>query len=119
MTFSYTPSASPDDITRVRYHIGDTVEATAIFDDETITMIIAEEGSWQLAVIDAIKSIIAKIAGEPNFTADWLRVDYATALAGYQKLLALKAAQFGVSASTSASLGSSSVRVTRSDWDDT
>ena len=35
MTFTYTPS-SVTDVTRVRFHIGDTVEATAIFSDEEI-----------------------------------------------------------------------------------
>jgi len=117
--FTYTPSATPDDITRVRYHIGDTVEATAIFTDAEITMEIAESGGWQLAVLNCIRSIIAKLSAEPNFTADWLRVDYATALAGYQKLLALKANQFGMSAGTTSPIASATVRVTRSDWSDT
>lgn len=114
MAFTYTPSATPSDITRVRYHIGDTAEATAIFSDEEITMVIAEAGSWQGAVLSCIRSIIARISAEPNFTADWLRVDYATALAGYQKLIALKAAELGVSG-TSNPITATTVRVTRAD----
>jgi len=118
MAFTYAPSATPSDITRVRYHIGDTTEATAIFSDEEITMAIAESGNWQLAVLGCIRSIIARISAEPSFTADWLRVDYATALAGYQKLLAIKAAQFGYSTGASP-ITVSSVRAQRSDWSDT
>ena len=97
MTFTYTPSA-PNDITRVRYHVGDTEEAAAIFTDEEITFAIDEEGTWQKAVIASIRSVIARIAGEPDMTADWLRVDWRRSSDNWLMLLNEKKSQFGLGA---------------------
>lgn len=100
MTFTYAPSATPSDTTRVRFHLSDTVESVAIFTDEEIAMLIAEEGTWQKAVIAAIKAILAKIAGEPDIKADWLSVDYGRSAEGWYALLRTKQAEFGVSRAT-------------------
>lgn len=96
MTFTYTPSATPSDTTRVRFHLGDTEQAVAIFSDEEIAMLLAENTTWQSAVIGGIKAILAKIAVLPDTTADWLRVEYGRSADGWQKLLAIKQAEFGV-----------------------
>ena len=100
MSFSYNPSA-PDDITRVRYHMGDTEETTAIFSDEEITFAISEEGTWQKAVIASIRSVIARIAGEPDMSADWLKVDWRRSSDNWMMLLNEKKNQFGVGARAS------------------
>lgn len=97
MTFTYTPSA-PTDITRVRFHIGDTVEAAAIFSDEEITFAISEGGSYQQAVIILLQSLIARLSAEPDFSADWLKVDAGRSVVGYRLLLAEKRRQFGIGA---------------------
>lgn len=99
MTFTYTP-ATPTDITRVRWHIQDTDADAPIFTDEEITFLIAEEGTWQKAVIGAIRGIIAKIGVEGDFQADWLRVDRTKALAAYKLLLAEKQRELNVTSIT-------------------
>lgn len=102
MTFTYTP-AVPTDITRVRFYVGDTESTAAIFTDEEITFIIAEEGDYQHAVIECIRSIIARISANPDFTADWLKVDASKALPGYKYLLGEMQKKFGIGAITSSS----------------
>ena len=97
MTFTYTPN-SPNDITRVRFHIGDTVESSAMYSDEEITFGIAEGGSYQQAVIILLQNLIARLSAEPDFTADWLRVDNRRSVEGYRVLLQEKRRQFGISA---------------------
>jgi hypothetical protein len=66
MTFTYTPN-SPNDITRVRFHIADTVESSAMYSDEEITFGIAEGGSYQQAVIILLQNLIARLSAEPDF----------------------------------------------------
>lgn len=94
MTFTYDLD-SFGDLERVRFHINDTVEADARFSDEEITAIITEEGDWQQAVISLLENLIAKLS-QPNFKADWLTVDNDVARKGYETLLAIKQAKFGV-----------------------
>ena len=118
MSFTYTP-ASPNDITRVRFHLADTTEATALFSDDDITFVIAEEGTWQGAVIACLKNLIARVSVEPDYQADWLRVSYPNGLTGLQKMLAIKSAEFGISAGTTSAIASKTVRTTRADWSDT
>jgi len=102
MTFTYN-LASANNVTRVRFHIGDTVAEGAFFSDEEIEFILVEEGSYQKAVIACIQSLIGKISAEPDFQADWLKVDRSKALAGYKLLLAEKRRALGVAAITSSS----------------
>ena len=96
MTFTYAPSATPNDTTRVRFHLGDTVESVAIFTDEEIAMMIAEEGTWQKATVACIKSILGRVASEPDIKADWLSVDYGRSAQGWYTLLKTKQAEFGL-----------------------
>jgi hypothetical protein len=95
MSFTYN-LATPDDIARVRRHISDTAEATAIFSDEEITFFLAEEGTVAKTVIACIKQVIAKLAAEPNMKADWLQIDWASAIAAWRGLLAEKKTEFGL-----------------------
>ena len=58
MSFTYDTS-NPTDITSVRYHLADTVEADAIWSDEDITYAITlNDGSWQRAVVSLIEQYI-------------------------------------------------------------
>jgi len=82
MTFTYTPSSTPTDLTRVRFHTGQTVEGESFLTDEEIAMLIAEEGSWQKAAIAGIQFIIMRLS-QPDFKADWLQVTNSQARAGY------------------------------------
>lgn len=95
MTFTYD-LVTPTDVTRVRRHLGDTDQNTAIFSDEEISFILDEEGTVAKAVIACIKTIIAKLSAEPNMKADWLQVDWATAMAGWKTLLAEKKTEFNL-----------------------
>ncbi len=97
MTFTYSPSATPTDLTRVRFHTTQTVSAESLLTDEEIAMLIAEEGSWQAAVIAGLKFIIGKFS-QPNFRADWLQVDNKSAREGFEKLLAEKRRELGIPA---------------------
>lgn len=94
MTFTYD-LANPTDITRVRFHIGDTISELRIFEDDEIQFVIDEEGSWKKAVIACLQNIILKISSEPDFTADWLQVQYGRSLEGYKAVLAQKKISFG------------------------
>jgi hypothetical protein len=96
MTFTYTPSTTPTDTTLVRYHIQDTVEAAAIFDDETIGMVLATEGSLGKSVVSLIKAIIAKLSHEPDMTADWLTISWRRSSDAWMNLLDQKKQEFGV-----------------------
>lgn len=97
MTFTYLPGATPDDNTLIRFHVGDTVEGEHYLSDEEIALLLAEAGSVSAGVLSAITFIIARLS-QPNFKADWLTVDNATARKGFEGLLALKRREFGVAA---------------------
>lgn len=119
MAFTYTASTTPTDLTRVRFHIGDTVEASAIFEDAEIEMAIAEGGSYQQAVIWCLQTIIAKISAEPDFTADWLSVDMGRSLEGYKALLTEKRRLFSIAALTATAkpvYRSDSLQTDAPDW---
>lgn len=95
MTFTYTPS-SPTDLTRVRFHVGDTDSTAALFSDEEINFMISEKGTWQKATIACLENLRAKMAGSPEFTADWLSIRTGSSLAGLDALIASKRRELGV-----------------------
>jgi len=99
VTFTYTPSSTPSDATLVRFHTGQTVEAESFISDEEITMILAQEETWQRAVISVIKFIMARLS-QPNFKADWLQIDNKAARDGFAQLLAEKRRELGGAAIT-------------------
>lgn len=74
MVFTYTPSDTPTDLTRVRFWTRDTVSATALWTDDEISMMIAEEGDYKGAVIALLEQALVMIGREPDKTVDWLRV---------------------------------------------
>ncbi len=102
MTFTYNGTLATD-LDTVRFWIGDTDEASAWLSDETITALLAAQGSVGGAVIAGIQYIIRKLS-TPNFRADWLQVDNATARAGYEKMLAEMRREFGLAAVTASAV---------------
>lgn len=100
MTFTYDTS-NPTDITSVRYHLADTVEADAIWTDEDITYAITlNDGSWQRAVISLMEQYVTILSRTPDFNADWLSVNASSAISAWTKLLSDKRREFGLSAIT-------------------
>lgn len=97
MTFTYDLE-TPDDIARVRRHLGDTDEATAIFSDEQIQFAIDEDGGVKPAVISLINEVIARLSHEPDMTADWLTISWRRSAEHWAQLRAQKQNQFGLGA---------------------
>lgn len=120
MTFTYDLS-TPNDITRVRFHTGDTIEEVAISSDEQINFVISEYGTWQKAVIACIRHAIARLATEPDMQADWLKIDWRRSADNWQTLLNEKAQEFGVGKARASSGGHHAYRPdglkkTEPDW---
>lgn len=104
MTFSYTPSLDSD-VSRVRFEVGDTVEAEAYLSDEEIqAMLDAAGGSVGSAAIHCCEFILRKL-NKPNFKADWLEIDYKKARDGYQQTLHDLRRRFSGGARSGASYG--------------
>lgn len=94
MSFSFDSSLG-DDVSLVRFHIGDTDEAGYFVDDETIQYWV-NQGNAESAVIACIKFILSQLS-RPNFSLDWLSVSgMAEAKKGYQELLHQKEWEFGL-----------------------
>lgn len=98
MTASYNPSLS-DNVSLVRFHIGDTNTDGAFLQDETIQYWLTNTASTGEAVVACIKYIITQLS-QPGFKLDWLTVDNASARTSYNELLKQKAQEFGVALST-------------------
>ncbi len=102
MTATYDPTLA-DNVSLVRYHIGDTdvsdVSAARLSNEE-IQHWLDNSASLGEAVVTCIEGMIAQLS-VPNFTADWLTVDAASARKGYQELLAIKRRSFGLTGITS------------------
>lgn len=96
MTYSFNIALS-NDVSLVRFHIGDNHSEGYYLDDETIIYLVANHGVSG-AVIRAIRYIITQLS-KPDFKQDWLSVTNAEARAGYEKLLKEKAQELGVSLS--------------------
>lgn len=96
MTFTYTPGASPSDTTLVRYYTRDTVSSAAMWTDEEIAMVLAQKGSVGAAAQSLLENKITEISNNPNMKADWLQVDWATALAALKIALANVKNEFGL-----------------------
>jgi len=98
MTFTYDLT-SDTDLVKVRYHLGDTVEADAIWSDEDIAFAIAlNNDSWQKATVSLIQQLIVTMARTPNFRADWLQVDTESSIKAWKTVLSEKRSEFGLSA---------------------
>jgi hypothetical protein len=110
MTFTYSEDLSVDR-DYVRFMTGDTTSGENFLSDEIIASLITTEGTKQKAVIAALRYIIRQLS-KPNFRADWLQIDYASARQGYEKVLRDLLTEFGLS-----TLEVSSVQTYRGDSD--
>jgi len=68
-TFTYSYGATSD-LNRARAGLGDTDQASALFDDNEITDAVEIGGSWQKAVAILASAQAAKTAREFSFAAD-------------------------------------------------
>lgn len=122
MSFSYTPSATPDDTTKIRYHIQDTDADSAIFSDEEIAMVQALETTVNATVISLIKAIIQKLSHEPDMQADWLKIDWRRSTASWQTMLETKRREFGLGVQSDSggqhAYRADSFQSESPDWDD-
>ncbi|MEM6280588.1 MAG: hypothetical protein AAF787_00225 [Chloroflexota bacterium] len=86
MTFTYTPSDTPTDLTRVRFLIEDTVSPGLLSDAEISMAIATNDGNYRRALVPCINVILGKLSKESGVELDWLSVDRGDALAHYQTL---------------------------------
>jgi hypothetical protein len=96
MTYTFDPSLS-DDVSLVRFHIGDTVELDHQIEDATIKHFVDSDGVGA-AVIKCIQYIIARLSQPDERTGNYSRSN-ANARAGYEALLKAKAQEFSISLS--------------------
>ena len=96
MTFTFD-AALDDDVSLVRFHIGDTNTDGHYLEDATISFFL-NTYDVGTAVIRCIQYIITQLS-QPDFRLDWMSVSNQMAREGYEKLLKVKAIEFGVSLS--------------------
>lgn len=94
MTYRFQTNLS-DDVSLVRFHIGDNHEDGHYLEDETIQYFITADGVGK-AVIKCIRYIITQLS-QPDFRQDWMNVSNAEARKGYETLLKEKAQELNVS----------------------
>lgn len=96
MAFTYA-AALTDDVSIVRFHVGDTVDVGHYLEDATIQYYVTASGIGT-AVVRCIQYIITRLS-QPDERVGQYSVSYASALAGFQALLKIKAQEFGISPS--------------------
>lgn len=93
MTYSFDPTLG-DDVSLVRWHIGDNSEDGYFVDDETIQYWV-DAGTTSSAVIACIRYILSQLS-RPDFKLDWMSVTgMQEARKGYEALLFQKQAELG------------------------
>ena len=98
MSYSFDASLG-DDVSLVRFHVGDNAVDGHFLEDETIQHFVTA-GTVGSAVVACIRYIISQLS-KPDFKLDWMSVsNMEAARKGYQSLLAQKAAEFGISANS-------------------
>lgn len=100
MTFKFDPTLQ-DDVSLVRFHIGDTKPQGHYLEDETIKRFV-DLTDWKHAVITCIMYIITQLS-QPDFVKDWLEVSNAKAREGYENLLKEKRVELRIGTFTATS----------------
>lgn len=95
MTFTYDPELA-DNISLVRFHVGDNYDSGHFLDDGEITYFLGSDADVEGAVIAGLRYIITQLS-LPDFKASWLTISNGEARKGYQEILKEKAKEFGVS----------------------
>lgn len=70
MTFTYNVASLTSDLAQVRLEIGDTVSASALFQDEELNVFLADEGSVLGAAARACEALAARFARGYRFKTD-------------------------------------------------
>lgn len=96
MTYTYDPALA-DNVSLVRFHIGDNSDEGHFLEDETIQYFLTMYGVG-IAVVRSIEYIITQLS-QPDFSLGWMNVSNAAARAGYEQLLQAKSQQFNLNAS--------------------
>lgn len=97
MAFTFDASLA-DDVSLVRFHVGDNSSDGHYLEDETIQYFVTASGVGT-AVIRCIQYIITQLS-QPDFRKDWLSVSSGEARKGYETLLKAKAQEFSISLSS-------------------
>jgi len=97
MAATYDTSLA-DDVSLVRFHIGDTNTDAPFLQDETIQYWITKYTTIGRAVVYCLTFIISQLS-QPDFTLDWLSVSNDNARKAYEVLLKKKAQEFNISLS--------------------
>ena len=95
MSFTFDPSLE-DNISLVRFHIGDNHDDGYFVEDETIKYFLEQTDSVGRTVLMMLKYIINQLA-EPDFKLDWMSVSNTKAAEMKMNLLKQKAQEFGIS----------------------
>ena len=97
MTFTYDlSSGSFTDLTRVRFHIDDIDSSVPKFTDEEINVVLDETSDYKITVIWLLQTLIVRLSSDPDFQADWLKINKASAIAGLQAMIAAKRKELGI-----------------------
>jgi hypothetical protein len=96
MSFTFDPALA-NDVSLVRFHIGDTNEIDHRLEDATIQYFVTASGVGE-AVVKCIQYIITSMSAPDERTGNYSK-SFANARAGYEALLKAKAQEFGVSLS--------------------
>jgi len=95
MSFSFDINVSTDK-DQVRLYTGDTDENAFFLHDETIDYLLTAEGSVAGATMKAFNHILTKLS-DPDFSADWISVNYGDAFEHFRRLRRDVANELGVS----------------------
>ena len=96
MSFTFDPSLA-DDVSMVRFHIGDTIDQDHRVEDATIKYYVDANGAG-MAVIRCIQYIITRLS-QPDERIGSYSISNASARSSYKELLEMKAQEFGISLS--------------------
>ena len=86
MAFTYDPSLA-DDVSKIRFALGDTVEAYAEFPDETLSALVTIEGTLEGATAAAMKTLYLEFLKRADVAeTDDMRVEYSRKAKQYEQL---------------------------------
>jgi len=95
MTYTFDPSLA-DDVSYIRFQIGDTNTSGMFLQDETIQAIFDMSDDYGDAIVECIQYIITQLS-QPNFSLDWMSVSgMESARAGYEKLLERRKVEYSI-----------------------
>ncbi len=98
MAFTWTGDLTVD-LEWVRFETGDVDSTAAVLDDTTITALITDSSSKQHAVIRALEHKL-RLLENPDFRADWLKVEHGAAQKSLRQSIADKRQEYGLPASS-------------------